>query len=166
MQSIEESKMDNKQIFREKSVERISSPEQLNDYVRVSNPSVWLILAAVVFILAGVCVWGIFGRLDTVIDTVGVCRDGKLTCYISDDDVKSVKVGMKVDVNGGKYEISEISKKPIEVDENFDSYAMYVGKLKEGQWVYEVTAKAQLESGTYDAKITTNSVSPISFVTN
>ena len=73
---------------------------------------------------------------------------------------------MKVDVNGGKYEISEIAKKPIEVDENFDSYAMYVGKLKEGEWVYEVTAKAQLESGTYDAKITTNSVSPISFVTN
>ena len=52
------------------------------------------------------------------------------------------------------------------MDENFDSYAMYVGELKEGQWVYEVTAKAQLESGTYNAKITTESVSPISFVMN
>ncbi len=26
------------QIFRKKSIERVSSPEQLNDYVRVSNP--------------------------------------------------------------------------------------------------------------------------------
>lgn len=161
--------MDNKtekQVFRQKSVERISSPEQLNDYVRVSNPSVWMILAAVVFILAGVCVWGIFGRLDTVIDTVGVCRDGKLTCYVADEDIKTVKTGMKITVNGGDYEISGIAKTPIEVDENFDSYAMYVGELKEGEWVYEVTAKAPIESGTYNAKIITNSVSPISFVMN
>ena len=161
--------MDNKtekQVFRQKSVERISSPEQLNDYVRVSNPSVWMILAAVVFILAGVCVWGIFGRLDTVIDTVGVCRNGKLTCYVADEDIKTVKMGMKITVNGGDYEISGIAKTPIEVDENFDSYAMYVGELKEGEWVYEVTAKAPIESGTYNAKIITNSVSPISFVMN
>ena len=161
--------MDNKtekQVFRQKSVERISSPEQLNDYVRVSNPSVWMILAAVVFILAGVCVWGIFGRLDTVIDTVGVCRDGKLTCYVADEDIKTVKMGMKISVNGGDYEISGIAKTAIEVDENFDSYAMYVGELKEGEWVYEVTAKAPIESGTYNAKIITNSVSPISFVMN
>lgn len=161
--------MDNKtekQVFRQKSVERISSPEQLNDYVRVSNPSVWMILAAVVFILAGVCVWGIFGRLDTVIDTVGVCRDGKLTCYVADEDIKTLKMGMKISVNGGDYEISGIAKTPIEVDENFDSYAMYVGELKEGEWVYEVTAKAPIESGTYNAKIITNSVSPISFVMN
>ena len=161
--------MDNKtekQVFRQKSVERISSPEQLNDYVRVSNPSVWMILAAVVFILAGVCVWGIFGRLDTVIDTVGVCRDGKLTCYVADEDIKTVKMGMKISVNGGDYEISGIAKTPIEVDENFDSYAMYVGELKEGEWVYEVTAKVPIESGTYNAKIITNSVSPISFVMN
>ncbi|MGN0670563.1 MAG: hypothetical protein ACI4JZ_08435 [Oscillospiraceae bacterium] len=161
--------MDNKsesQIFRQKSVERISSPEQLNDYVHVSNPAVWMILAAVAFILAGVCVWGIFGRLETVIDTVGVCRDGKITCYVADENIKSVKVGMKVNVNGGEFEISEIAKIPIEIDENFDSYAMYVGELKEGEWVYEVTAKAQLESGTYSAKITTESISPISFVMN
>lgn len=161
--------MDNKaekQIFRQKSIERISSPEQLNDYVRVSNPAVWMVLAAVAIILAGVCVWGIFGRLETVINTVGVCRDGKLTCYVADESIKSVKVGMKVKVNGGEFEISEIAKTPIEIDENFDSYAMYVGELKEGEWVYEVTAKAPIESGTYSAKITTDSVSPISFVMN
>ena len=33
-------------IFREKSLKRISSPEQLNDYIKVSQPSVWIALAA------------------------------------------------------------------------------------------------------------------------
>ena len=42
------------QLFREKSMERVSSPEQLNDYIRVANPSVWLALAVVVFLLIGI----------------------------------------------------------------------------------------------------------------
>ena len=53
------------QIFRKKSLDRISSPEQLNDYIRMANPGIWMILAAVIILLAGVCVWGIFGHLDT-----------------------------------------------------------------------------------------------------
>ena len=57
------------QIFRKKSLDRISSPEQLNDYIRVANPGIWMILAAVIILLAGVCVWGIFGHLDTKTET-------------------------------------------------------------------------------------------------
>lgn len=46
-------KYNEKQIFRKSSIDRVSSPEQLNDYIRVSNPSVWMILAAVIVLLAG-----------------------------------------------------------------------------------------------------------------
>jgi len=38
------------QIFRKKSLDRISSPEQLNDYIRVANPGIWMILAAVIIL--------------------------------------------------------------------------------------------------------------------
>ena len=55
----------NKQIFRKKSVDRMSSPEQLNDYIKVTNPGVWMALAAIVILLIGVCVWGVFGTLET-----------------------------------------------------------------------------------------------------
>ena len=60
-------------VFRQKSIEKISSPEQMNDYIRVSNPSVWIILAAVIVLLAGVFVWGLFGRLASAFPTGGVC---------------------------------------------------------------------------------------------
>lgn len=62
------------ELFRKKSIERVTSPEQLNDYIRVSNPGVWMILAAVVILLAGVCVWGFFGRLDTKKTGIGCLR--------------------------------------------------------------------------------------------
>ena len=58
--------MDN-QLFRKKSLDKVSSPEQLNDYIRVSNPGVWIALSAVIVLLFGVCIWGIFGRLENEI---------------------------------------------------------------------------------------------------
>lgn len=156
----------NNQIFRKTSLDRVNSPEQLNDYVRVSNPGVWMVLVAVIILLAGICVWGIFGHLETTVDAVGVCNDGVLTCYISDEDISAVKAGMKITVNGTEYEIDSVSAAPVAVDENMDAYALHVGKLEAGQWVYTVTADAELENGTYTAKITTESISPISFVMN
>ena len=53
-------------IFRKTSLDRVSNPEQLNDYIRVTNPSVWMIMCAVILLLTGVCVWGVFGQLDTI----------------------------------------------------------------------------------------------------
>ena len=45
-------------IFRKSSLDRISSPEKLNDYIKVSNPSVWIILGAVAVLLVAVIIWG------------------------------------------------------------------------------------------------------------
>jgi len=51
-------------IFREKSLTQVSSPEQLNDYIRVSTPAVWLVLTAIILLLVGVTLWGYVGRLE------------------------------------------------------------------------------------------------------
>ena len=50
-------------IFRQKSMERVSSPEALNDYIRVTTPSVWIVLLALVVLLAGMLAWSILGRV-------------------------------------------------------------------------------------------------------
>ena len=44
-------------LFRKNSVEHISSPEQLNDYLRVTSPAIWVVLIAVIILLAGVLIW-------------------------------------------------------------------------------------------------------------
>ncbi|MCR5626865.1 MAG: hypothetical protein K6F99_06070 [Lachnospiraceae bacterium] len=54
---------ENKSIFREKSIERVSSPEKLNDYIRVSSPSVWLIMGAIIVLLLGLLIWSVFGTV-------------------------------------------------------------------------------------------------------
>ncbi len=56
--------MENNSIFRQKSLDKVSSPEKLDDYIRVTTPSVWIVLIAIVLLLAGAVVWSIFGEIE------------------------------------------------------------------------------------------------------
>ena len=51
-------------LFRKKSLERINSPEDLSDYIRVTTPSVWLVLLATAILLAGMLAWSILGTVE------------------------------------------------------------------------------------------------------
>ncbi len=53
-------------IFRRKSVDQIHSAEQLNDYIHVTSPSVWLVLLAIVLLLIGILAWSILGTVEAV----------------------------------------------------------------------------------------------------
>lgn len=56
--------MAEKSIFRKKSLEQISTPEQLDDYIKVTKPSVWVVLIATIILIAGVLVWAVFGKIE------------------------------------------------------------------------------------------------------
>lgn len=154
-------------IFRQKSVDRISSPEQLNDYIRVANPGVWLLLGGIVVLLAGVCVWGIFGRLDTVVKAVAVSENGSVICYVGEERAEQLEKGMTFTLNDSEYSVSEISAQPIAADSVLSDYAMHIGDFQPGDWVYSVTAAGNgAEDGIYEAEIVVDSVSPKTFVVN
>lgn len=42
---------------------QITSPEQLNSYIRVTSTGVWIVLASVMIFLLGFFVWIFFGEL-------------------------------------------------------------------------------------------------------
>ena len=153
-------------IFRKKSLAQVSSPEQLNDYIRVPNPGIWMILLAVIVLLVGVCVWGVFGHMDTDLKVAAVCKDGKLICYVKETDMKSVENGMPVTVNDKQYTVAGIESEPVSVSQEMSSYLLHLGELQKGEWVTPVTVNTDLEDGTYQATITVESVSPMSFIVN
>ncbi len=57
-------------LFRKKSLEHAQSPDDLNEYIRITTPPVWLALLASLFLLLGILAWSIFGTV-TVSDDSG-----------------------------------------------------------------------------------------------
>ncbi|MGN1095288.1 MAG: hypothetical protein ACI4QR_02750 [Eubacteriales bacterium] len=153
-------------LFRKKSVDRMSSPEQLNDYIKVTNPGVWMVLAAIAVLLIGVCIWGVFGHIETKLDVAAVSENGDVICYVREDDIKLIKENMNVHIGDGNYTVSSISTGPVSVTENMNDYAVHIGGLKIGEWVYIVSLDCELPDGVYKAQIVVDSVSPSFFAYN
>lgn len=158
--------MDNS-VFRKKSVDRVSSPEQLNDYIRVTNPGIWIVLAAIIVLLTGFIVWGTVGTLETKLSTAAVSDSGTVICYVKEADLSGIDlVSRIVRIGNGEYSVAYVSDLPVAVNDSFTDYALHVGRLTTGEWVYEVTLNCDLPDGAYEAEIVTDSVSPISFLFN
>ena len=156
--------MANETVFRDKSIERISSPDQLNDYVKLSDPGVWFVLAAVVVILAGACIFGIFGHIDSTVPGVGISREGKMVCLVKKEYGDRFSDNMEAKIDGEKYGASLRSDKPEKVWETTDAYALYVGDMQPGEWVYELDIDGTFADGTYPVSLVTEKISPLSFL--
>ena len=48
-----------------KKPSRISSPEQVDDYIRVTTPGMWLLVTAILVLLAALIIWGFTAKLET-----------------------------------------------------------------------------------------------------
>lgn len=157
----------NSSIFRKKSIERISSPEQLNDYIRVSNPGVWMILSAFIILLAGICVWGIFGRLETTVPAVALVEDGRVRIFIKEARAEEVSEGMLLLMEDSEFVIEEMAAMPIKLTSDYPEYALYTGNLSEGEWVHELSCSAKgVADGIYRAEILVESIAPMTFLFN
>ena len=156
----------NGNLFRKKSMDKVSSPEQLNEYIRVANPGIWMVLAAIVVLLAGVIVWGCIGHLETTISTAVVSEGGESTIYVKEADAEKIAVGMTVRVGENEYTVSEIVKEPTRVDGAIPEYAAHLGGLTSGEWVYAVKVGGDFADGVHKAEIVIESISPITFILN
>ena len=121
-------------IYRKKSLERISSPESLSDYLHVTSPAVWLILGAVILLLAGMLIWSSVASIDSVVTGTAQVEDGSMRILLDDEQFSAViQPGMSVKVGESECRISSIGTGP-----NGTCFA---------------TAETTLADGTYSAKI-------------
>lgn len=97
------------QIFRQKSLDQISSPEQLHDYLHVTNPTVWLALAAVILLLVGCLIWVSAASNDVFASATATVNDGSMVIQLDDPNMaKTVKSGMKVLVSDTSVKVASV----------------------------------------------------------
>lgn len=153
-------------LFRQKSIDRISSPEALHDYMRVTSPRLWMILAAIMILLAGFIVFACTCNMENtmnirvkvetfeaIADEGGVPEKVTLvSAKLPMDQIDVVKTGMKIRLakaEGKVYWISTSTEEDV-IDVFFDMEYDYV----------------PLDDGEYDAELVLESTTPISFLWN
>lgn len=156
------------ELFRKKAV---SNPEQLNDYIKVAGPGVWLVICAVIVFLAAACVWSIFGVIDISVETKGYSDGENIYCYLSDDDIQTIKEGMDVYIGQEKGTVDFVS----EIPDNYSSITEKLGgeefvralRISENEWRYFVNIKfPDADKGIVDISIVTDRISPVMYILN
>lgn len=131
-------------LFRKKAIEHISSPEDLTSYLKVTNPGVWIVLLAVIALLAGLFVWSMVGTLETVVDGVVNVEDHKARLVTTGQYNGELKEGMTFKIDSQQYTISSIDT---------DEYGRTTGN-----------AEVMLPDGTYVASVVVEETYPIQFL--
>ena len=127
-------------VSRQKMLDRISSPDQLTDYLRVTNPGIWVLLASIVLFLVGVFVWFTIGTLESTA-AVKVSVAGQQATVIP-REAAVLTEGMPLRVASDEYTLDSVG-----TDEYDRSFGNAVVKLPDG--VYDgivVTAQTHLIS--------------------
>ena len=152
-------------LFREKSLEAIQSPESLNDYLHVTSPGVWFVMAAVILLLVGLIAWSVFGQIETHAEVAVVCRGGKSVCCVPYSLLEQAKKQGSVRVNGQECALLAGSDvQVVTVTEDMNPYVMIAGRLSVGDVVAQVPLEAQLEDDVYTGILVTDSLKPITLL--
>ena len=133
-----------KQIFRQKNLAQMSSPEELSDILKVVNPSGWVILLSVFLILAGLFVWCLVGNVEKKINSSVEVSNGTAHFVIKDTAIKS---GMKVIIG------------------DTESLIRDTGQNKNGYYIGAADVP-EMTDGIYKAKITIEKINPIKLLFN
>lgn len=134
------------QVFRQKTLDRISSPEQLTDTLKVTSPGVWIVLITAILLLVGIFVWATIGNLETT-ETVSIVVQNNKASIVSERPTE-YKEGMTVRLNS-QGSAKEFSIEHVEMTEFGFSQAYF---------------ETELPDGNYSAEVVTEVIKPIDFL--
>ena len=131
-------------LFREKAMARISSPEDLTSYLRVTSPGMWIILAAVIALFVGVFAWSAVGTLETTVDATAIVHSHTAQIAASGQSADALQAGMPLRIASQEFVIASV---------DYDEYGRATAH-----------AEVSLPDGTYDATIVVEQTRPIEFL--
>lgn len=146
-----------KSLYREKSIDRISSPEELDGYIRVVGPSVWLFLGAILVFLVSVILWSVVGTVKVTVTKKGYSDGTNVYCYLEEGEIDAVNSGMEAYIGKAKGQVESVAEIPmayqeiaqflgsdglahaLSADVNDWRYAVVVGGAGEKEGICDVT---------------------------
>lgn len=153
-------------IFRKKAMDRISSPEELDQYLTVTGPGVWFPLIAVIILLIGGLVWMTLGHIDVTLGVAVMAKEDGIVCYVPAENKAAAVSRGTVKIGDQTYPLTDIGMAPLLVSDDTDENVRRTGALMLGMTVAPLKVEAELMEGIYAGQITVESVNPITYIIN
>ena len=126
---------------------RITSPDQLNDYLKVTNPKIWVLLAAIALLIIGLLLWSGFTTIESYATGTARAIGGELSITFDDTNkANKIQPGMEMQVGDVHTEV------------------LTVGTNETGNTV--ASAHANIPDGSYDVRVGYATTQVISMLLN
>jgi hypothetical protein len=98
-------------LFRKVALERLSTPEELDQLLQITTPRAWLLLAAIGSLVVAAVIWGLFSTITVTVPGQGVLTraSGSLQAviYVSPRDAVRLRPGMEVHLSPETFNMEE-----------------------------------------------------------
>lgn len=146
-------------LFRKSTMSRIASADELDHYVKVTNPSAWAVLVAALLLVAGILIWALVAVVPITVERTGVSLDDKTVyCWVDKHLAERIKdsdaIAWVGEVETTNVTVDEVPMSLVEV-ESLLEYDYIAELLKLDDWNYMVTI--QVDEGIRQSDFTLES---------
>ena len=137
-----------KDMFRRSTMNRIANADELDHYIKVTNPSAWAVVLAALLLVAGIVVWAIVAIVPVTVSTTGVTSQAPegdeplVICWVDKPTADKIREsGAKASVDGVEATGVEVNMTPMSSSEVKEILGndFYMDALDLDDWNYVVT---------------------------
>ncbi|MCC5613103.1 NHLP bacteriocin system secretion protein [Nostoc sp. CHAB 5834] len=92
-------------FFRKSALEKLSTPEKLDQLIKVTSPKAWIMLSVVFVALSTGIAWAVFGRVSTKLNVTGVVLGGEVHEVVATSQGQLTKLQVRI---GDKVKIGSV----------------------------------------------------------
>ena len=139
--------------------------------MRVTNPSIWVVIGACAVLLIGMFAWGFLGMAETNVAVAATSVNGEVVCFLPEEKALKVHAGDRAKVGGELMQVESIGAVPLS---RAEVHAIVGGDylentLVEDDWSYPVRSTADdgysfVEGVPLRASITVENIAPMSLI--
>jgi len=147
-----------KQVFRQKNMDQISSTDELHDYMHVTSPKLWMILSVILVLIIGFIVY---------VSTVSMENSIQVPAIVKYDNGAAGDMDIILEIPDHYKDVIKVNMDVRIADETgYIAALLMLGDDDNEAAVFLDDENRKLPKGTYNATVVIETISPISFLLN
>ena len=157
-------KANSAEISERSAASRITSTDELDRYIKVTNPSAWAVVLAALLLVGSITVWAIFAVVPVTVNTTGIVLQNEdagspvVVCWVNKQTADRIgDFGVKASIDGAETKGARMDQAPMSASEvvKFLGSDFYADSIDLSDWNYPVVIEPGGDVGGSDYAIST-----------